>query len=57
MTATEPAKRISVLARMDGWCPACGEMIEAGTQIVLTDDGRWVHGAPEDDCLEEWEGE
>lgn len=57
MTTPAPAKRISVLASMDGRCPACGETIYVGTQIVLTDDGRWVHGAPDDECLEEWEGE
>lgn len=55
MSTTEPARR--TIARMDGWCPACGEMIEAGTQIVLTNDGRWVHGAEGDECLSEWEGE
>ncbi len=56
MTATEPAKRISVLASMEGRCPACGETIYIGTQIVLTDDGRWVHGGDGAECLEEWEG-
>lgn len=57
MSATETAKPVSVLARMDGWCPACGEAIEAGTQIVLTSDGRWVHGGEGDECRAEWEGE
>jgi hypothetical protein len=52
-----PAARNAVLASMEGRCPACGETIDVGTQIALTDDGRWVHAAPEDQCLDEWEGE
>ena len=57
VSTTAPANPLTVLARIDGRCPACGEAIEEGTPIVLTRDGRWVHGGEEDLCREEYEGE
>lgn len=35
MSTPSPAKPLTVLARMDGWCPACWEIIERGSQAVL----------------------
>lgn len=34
-----------ILAQYDGWCPECGEQIEAGVDMIVCDDddGQWVH--------------
>jgi ribosomal protein L24E len=46
-----------VIAEYRSKCAYCGEWIEEGDEIVVDEDGEWVHAEHEDEVLDDFHDE